>query len=126
MQKIYVLLRNDQQTGPYSLQELIQFDLKPYDLIWIEGKSAGWYYPQEIGALHPYLGFLPQKQKLVVKATAAAPPVFVAPPPVQVKQEPQSAPSSFESMAVYTPPEIPQPARPAYSRKSYLIRSSLF
>lgn len=61
MQKIYVLLRQDKQTGPYSLQELLQFDLKPYDLIWIEGQSAGWYYPQEIAALHPYLRFLPKK-----------------------------------------------------------------
>ncbi|WP_121353047.1 hypothetical protein [Flavisolibacter nicotianae] len=79
MQKIYVLLRNDKQTGPYSLEEIIQFDLKPYDLIWIEGKSAGWYYPQEIGALHPYLQFLPQKPKPVVQTTTAS-PVFVAMP----------------------------------------------
>lgn len=79
MQKIYVLLRNDKQTGPYSLEEIIQFDLKPYDLIWIEGKSAGWYYPQEIGALHPYLQFLPQKPKTVVQTTTTS-PVFVAMP----------------------------------------------
>jgi hypothetical protein len=57
MQKVYLLLRNNQQTGPYSLEELLQFDLKPFDLIWIEGKSAGWYYPQEIDTLQPYLPF---------------------------------------------------------------------
>ncbi|HZH64769.1 MAG TPA: hypothetical protein VEY10_07725 [Flavisolibacter sp.] len=60
MQKVYLLLRNNQQTGPFNLEEIIQFDLKPYDLIWIEGKSAGWYYPQEIKALHPHLSFLKQ------------------------------------------------------------------
>lgn len=93
MQKIYVLLRNDKQTGPYSLEEIIQFDLKPYDLIWIEGKSAGWYYPQEIGALHPYLRFLPQKPKpAVAPTTATASPVFVAMPPTPRVQAAQPAP----------------------------------
>ncbi|MDB5207164.1 MAG: hypothetical protein JWR72_2239, partial [Flavisolibacter sp.] len=61
MQKVFILLRNNQQTGPFSLEEIIQFDLKPYDLIWIEGKSAGWYYPQEIKALHPHLSFVKQQ-----------------------------------------------------------------
>ena len=61
MPKVYLLLRNNQQTGPFSLEELLQYDLKPYDLIWIEGKSAGWYYPQEIQALQPYLPFLKKK-----------------------------------------------------------------
>ena len=60
MQKVYLLLRDNQQTGPFSLEELIRFDLKPFDLIWIEGKSAGWYYPQEIQALQPHLCFLKQ------------------------------------------------------------------
>jgi hypothetical protein len=60
MQKVFILLRNNQQTGPFSLEEIIQFDLKPYDLIWIEGKSAGWYYPQEIKALLPHLSFIKQ------------------------------------------------------------------
>ena len=60
MQKVYLLLRINQQTGPYSLEELIKFDLKAHDLIWIEGKSAGWYYPQEIKALQPRLSFVKQ------------------------------------------------------------------
>ena len=108
MQKIYVLLRNDQQTGPYSLQEIIQFDLKPHDLIWMEGKSAGWYYPQEIGALHPYLRFLPQKQKPAVQTTPAAKPVFVAPP--IVKEEPRLATPVLETAPVVE--AIAQPIRP--------------
>lgn len=87
MQKVYVLLRNDKQTGPYSLQEIIQFDLKPYDLIWIEGKSAGWYYPQEIGALHPYLAFLPQRTKVAAQHTTPEKNVFVSMPPSPIKRE---------------------------------------
>lgn len=107
MQKIYVLLRNDKQTGPYSLQELIQFNLKPYDLIWIEGKSAGWYYPQEIGALQPYLRFLPQKPKPAVQSTTTAKPVLTSTPPA--KEEPQLASSFAEN--VYQPIETTKVAR---------------
>jgi hypothetical protein len=53
MQKVYLLLRNNQQTGPYSLEELSQLQLKNTDLIWIEGKSAGWYYPYELEDVKP-------------------------------------------------------------------------
>jgi hypothetical protein len=55
MSKIYSLLRNNKQTGPHSLEELVQLKLKPFDLVWAEGKSAGWLYPSEIDALKPYL-----------------------------------------------------------------------
>lgn len=55
MSKIYSLLRNNKQTGPYSLEELVQLQLKPFDLVWAEGKSAGWLYPAEIDTLKPYV-----------------------------------------------------------------------
>ena len=104
MQKIYVLLRNDRQTGPYSLEEIIQFDLKPYDLIWIEGKSAGWYYPQEITALHPYLAFLPQKPKPAALQTTAARNVFVTMPSTATPEEPQTV--SLPETPAYPPKEM--------------------
>lgn len=44
----YLLLRDNKQTGPYSTEELIAKGFKPYDLIWSEGKSAGWRYPSEL------------------------------------------------------------------------------
>ncbi len=50
----YLLLRDNKQTGPYTLDELITKGLKPYDLIWIEGKSAGWRYPSEVSELIAY------------------------------------------------------------------------
>lgn len=50
----YLLLRNNKQQGPVSLQHLIQLGLKPYDLVWVEGKSAAWRYPSEIPELKPY------------------------------------------------------------------------
>jgi hypothetical protein len=68
MQKVYLLLRNNQQTGPYSFEELLQFQLKPQDLIWVEGRSYGWRYPTEIETLKPYL---PAPTETVQKAPPA-------------------------------------------------------
>jgi hypothetical protein len=50
----YLLLRSNKQSGPYSLQQLVSFGLKPYDLVWIEGKSAAWRYPSEVEGLKAY------------------------------------------------------------------------
>ena len=119
MQKVYLLLRNNSQTGPFNLDELLQFDLKPFDLIWIEGKSAGWYYPQEIEALRPHLPFLRKAetqtaptQNGFVKTEPSAPrKIFVSMPssaaakeePIRQQTQPRPAikfeekPSSFAS-----------------------------
>src|SRR5882724_9676393 len=50
----YLLLRNNKESGPYSLEALIQLGLKPYDLVWIEGRSAAWRYPSEVDDLKYY------------------------------------------------------------------------
>jgi hypothetical protein len=47
---LYRLLRNNKETGPFSEEEMIAHGFKPYDLIWVEGRSAGWRYPSEIPA----------------------------------------------------------------------------
>ena len=44
----YLLLRDNKQSGPYTVEELIAKGLKPYDLVWLDGKSAAWRYPSEI------------------------------------------------------------------------------
>src|SRR5437763_6907913 len=59
MNKAYLLLRNNKPSGPYSFEELVQTRLKPFELIWIEGKSAGWRYPSEIEVLKPYVSEIP-------------------------------------------------------------------
>lgn len=51
---MYRLLRSNKEIGPYSLDEIISLGLKPYDLIWVDGKSAAWRYPSEIPELKPY------------------------------------------------------------------------
>ncbi len=50
----YLLLRDNKESGPYLLDDLVRLGLKPYDLVWIEGKSAAWRYPSEINELKPY------------------------------------------------------------------------
>ncbi len=44
----YLLLRDNKQTGPYTLEDIRALGVKPYDLIWVEGRSAAWRYPGEI------------------------------------------------------------------------------
>ena len=50
----YLLLRSNKESGPFSLEELRQIELKPYDLIWVSGKSAAWRYPGEIEELKEF------------------------------------------------------------------------
>ena len=62
MQKVYLLLRSNKQTGPYSLEELLELNLKPFDLVWVDGRSAAWQYPSEVPALKPYVCETPQSE----------------------------------------------------------------
>ena len=50
----YLLLRNNKESRPLSFDEIIKTGLKPYDLIWINGKSAAWRYANEIPEFIPY------------------------------------------------------------------------
>ncbi|MBO9562874.1 MAG: hypothetical protein J7621_08880 [Niastella sp.] len=74
----YLLLRDNKQSGPYSVDELEKLGLKSYDLVWLDGKSAAWRYPSEIDELRhfapageeqPYDRFY--KKKTTQQATAA-------------------------------------------------------
>jgi hypothetical protein len=50
----YLLLRDNKQSGPYSVPELIEKGIKAYDLVWLDGKSVAWRYPSEIEELKAY------------------------------------------------------------------------
>lgn len=50
----YLLLRDNRQSGPYTVAELAEKGLKPYDLVWLDGKSAAWRYPSELEDLKAY------------------------------------------------------------------------
>jgi hypothetical protein len=51
MMTSYLLLRNNKESGPYTLDALMELGLKAYDLIWVQGKSAAWRYPSEVEEL---------------------------------------------------------------------------
>lgn len=58
--KTYLLLRNNEQTGPYTATCLLQMDLREFDLIWVEGESITWKYPSEMAEFRkaaPKAGF---------------------------------------------------------------------
>src|SRR5215207_3761827 len=65
MPVFYRLLRNNKESGPFTLDELLCMTLQPYDLIWVEGQSAGWRYPSEIEKLQPHVD-----GQLIVKEAA--------------------------------------------------------
>ncbi|MFL5740540.1 MAG: hypothetical protein ACJ75B_10015, partial [Flavisolibacter sp.] len=104
MHQIYRILRDNKEKGPFSLEELLQLSLKPFDLIWVEGRSAGWRYPSEIEALKPYLEN-PETQKDTLVATRQPHPASQAGrqtsnPPVNAlpSMEPVSAENKEEEL----------------------------
>ena len=81
---MYLLLRNNKQTGPHSLEELKNMGLKAYDLVWLEGKSAAWRYPCEIDELsafappveeQPFDRFYKRPAQTAATTTAAGPSI---------------------------------------------------
>lgn len=47
----YLLLRDNEQSGPYSREELASIRLRSLDLVWENGGSESWKYPTEIDEL---------------------------------------------------------------------------
>jgi hypothetical protein len=58
----YLLLRNNQESGPFTLDEVKSMSLKSYDLIWVVGKSAAWRYPGEITELKSFAPSVPDEE----------------------------------------------------------------
>ena len=58
----YLLLRNNNESGPFSMEEIRAMSLKAYDLIWIVGKSAAWRYPGEIAELKSFAPPVPEQE----------------------------------------------------------------
>ena len=54
MKKVYLLLRNNHQSGPYTIKELLQQKVHPFDLVWVEGSSRAWSYPTELPELKAF------------------------------------------------------------------------
>ena len=94
---MYLLLRNNKQSGPYSLEDLKSMGLKAYDLVWLEGKSAAWRYPCELPELSAFAPPVEEQpfdrfyKKPVASTTPATEPVVAAVRPVAA--EPVAAPT---------------------------------
>ena len=58
----YLLLRNNKESGPFTIEEVRSMSLKTYDLIWVVGKSAAWRYPGEIPELKSFAPSLPEQE----------------------------------------------------------------
>jgi hypothetical protein len=58
----YLLLRNNKESGPYTIEELKGMTLKSYDLIWIVGKTAAWRYPGEIPEFKSFAPTIPEQE----------------------------------------------------------------
>jgi hypothetical protein len=57
----YLLLRNNQESGPFTMEEIKGMSLKAYDLLWVVGKSAAWRYPGEIAELKSFAPPVPEQ-----------------------------------------------------------------
>jgi len=53
--KKYLLLRDNKETGPYSMEDFSSMGLYSTDLVWLEDQSTVWLYATEIPALQPFL-----------------------------------------------------------------------
>ena len=51
---LYRLLRNNKESGPFTTLQLKDMGLKPYDLLWTEGRGAAWQYASEIPELKSF------------------------------------------------------------------------
>lgn len=51
---LYRLLRNNKESGPFTALQLKDMGLKPYDLLWTEGRGAAWQYASEINELKDF------------------------------------------------------------------------
>jgi len=110
----YLLLRSNKQSGPYDLQQLVSLGLKPYDLVWLEGKSAAWRYPSEVEGLKSYAPATEEQPydrfyKKAEENTVSTPKQQQQETPKQQQQETYVAPKEETYVApkkeTYVPPK---------------------
>jgi len=69
--KEFLLLRNNKQTGPYTLEELKTMNLKPFDLVWHQNKSFSWKYPSEMDNLAAFVAPVVNSAVITVDSSGA-------------------------------------------------------
>ena len=102
----YLLLRDNKQSGPYSLEDLKTKGLKAYDLVWVEGRSAAWRYPSEIDELSAFAPAVEEQpfDRFYKKPAAASQPAVAASPEVTLTSKPfysEDQPSTTRKRTIY-------------------------
>ena len=130
----YLLLRSNKQSGPYSLQQLVNLGLKPYDLVWLEGRSAAWRYPSEVEGLKAYAPATEeQPYDRFYKKTEEKPQEKIISKPVQPQQEVYVAPKEETYVApkqeTYVPPKeevyvLPEESKPVLQEVERTVTTS--
>lgn len=64
----YRVLRDNKELGPFSLDEIKKIGLHSSDLVWVDGQSAAWRFPDEVP------GLLSQIESSQLKTTEDTPP----------------------------------------------------
>ncbi len=77
--KQYLLLRDNQQSGPYSFEGLVSLNLLETDLVWIENESSAWSFTNEIEALQPFITKPRMKEKYFVVPKSPEAPIIEPP-----------------------------------------------
>jgi hypothetical protein len=99
MDKVYLVLRNNQQTGPFTIGELLQQQLKPTDMIWVEGKSTAWTYLSELELL-PFVKASVQEQQKSIQPKSAD--------EIEKKAEELRQKILFSAPKTYFPQHVPE------------------
>jgi len=137
----YLLLRNNKESGPFSLDDLIKMGIKPYDLVWVNGKSAAWRYPSEVEELkmyapvteeQPYDRFYkrPNADQTVADIPQNEPVKIGTQPQEKINNQPSitvtnetRVPAAAEKKVFVSLPEKPdtlqQPSIPAFNESKY-------
>lgn len=68
MQRVYLLLRNNEELGPFTIGELLLQNLQPSDMLWIEGKSNAWAYLSEL-QLTPFINDSNENKKEIASSS---------------------------------------------------------
>ncbi|MEX6686888.1 hypothetical protein QTN47_05250 [Danxiaibacter flavus] len=130
---MYLLLRNNKESGPFTAEQLAKMGLKPYDLIWEEGRTAAWLYPSEIPALKEFAPVIEEQpfDRFYKKPAAATTKPATAKPKFRIsaawrridKDETPAAPAAkeetpswkevYSEWQQHTPATSPQPEKPA-------------
>lgn len=124
----YLLLRNNKESGPLTLEEVVKIGIKPYDLVWVHGRSAAWRYPSEIEELKKYAPVIEEQpyerfyKKSDEEETVGENPQIV---PAKKLVEPELIVNKQSSQKINQPTPR-EPERPMEEKKVAVISKKVF